>query len=105
MGGVTSLPSDRVLSHSPIHAQYFTMVLFFLILAIAFGNALELIHFHYIPEAGLTCLIGMVVGVLVVMHTEVTSDYYMEELAIFDEATFALVLLPIIIFDAGFGLM
>ena len=32
-----------------------------------------------------------------------TNSYHMEELATFDEKTFALVLLPIIIFDAGFG--
>ena len=64
---------------------------------------MELIHFHYIPEAGLTVLIGCGVGLLIKLHIEVTSSYHMEELATFDEGTFALVLLPIIIFDAGFG--
>lgn len=46
MGKVYSRPSDRTLTHSSIHAQYFTLVLVFLILAIAGGNGLELIHFH-----------------------------------------------------------
>ena len=48
-------------------------------------------------------IIGFLVGLLVKLYGMLTASYHMEELAAFDEKMFALVLLPIIIFDAGFG--
>ena len=42
-----------------------TIVVFFLVVSLIGGNAIELIHFHYMPEAGLTMLIGLGTGLLV----------------------------------------
>eukprot|EP01049_Picozoa_sp_SAG25_P005798 SAG25_NODE_409_length_8424_cov_3.527928_2_plen_1303_part_00 len=103
MGGVDNIPSDRVVDHHAGEAQYFLLVLIALILSLWGGSFLELMHFHYIPEAGLTCIIGMGVGGLIKLHVAITHSHHFEELAYFDEGIFALVLLPIIIFDAGFG--
>ena len=103
MGGSKNVPSDRVVDHDAAEAQYFLLVLCALILSVWGGSILELMHFHYIPEAGLTCIVGMGVGILIKLHVHVTKSHHFEELAFFDEGVFALVLLPIIIFDAGFG--
>ena len=103
MGGDTATPADRAGGHDMTAPQYMTLALVFLCFSIVGGNALELCHFHYIPEAGFTILVGIFVGFLIKFYTYVTKSYKMEEMATFDEHTFSLVLLPIIIFDAGFG--
>ena len=102
-GGEENIPSDRLTKEHGAEARYMLVVLISLILAMWGGSILELIHFHYIPEAGFTCIIGMGVGIALKAWSAATGDYQYEEMAYFDEELFALVLLPIIIFDAGFG--
>lgn len=102
-GDASQLPSDRVAAGHGGAAQYMLLVLVSLMLALWGGSLLELMHFHYIPEAGLTCIIGMVVGAALKVTAAATNNYEFVEMAMFDESLFALVLLPIIIFDAGFG--
>ena len=103
MGNTKTPPTDREIHVDHIHAKYMTLVVFFLVISVIGGNAMELIHFHYMPEAGLTMIIGLGTGLLVLLYGQQTNSHRMEELARFDAATFNLVLLPIIIFDAGFG--
>ena len=103
MGRTFSPPADRQIHVDHVHAKYMTLVIIFLIISLVAGNAMELVHFHYMPEAGLTMIIGFGTGLLVMLYGSVTHSHHMEELARFDAATFNLVLLPIIIFDAGFG--
>ena len=102
-GDASQVPSDRVAAGHGDAAQYMFLVLVCLMLALWGGSLLELLHFHYIPEAGLTCIIGMVVGAALKVTASATNNYEFVEMAMFDESLFALVLLPIIIFDAGFG--
>lgn len=132
MGRSKQPPADRTVHVDHVHAKYMTMVIVFLILALigetwllaagclllsqsplgtdsnncpllTGGNLMELVHFHYMPEAGLTMIVGIGVGLLVLAYGSFTHSHHMEELARFDARTFNLVLLPIIIFDAGFG--
>eukprot|EP01052_Picozoa_sp_SAG31_P016816 SAG31_NODE_1128_length_9755_cov_4.535004_5_plen_727_part_00 len=103
MGKSPNVPSDRVIEHDLIHAYYLTLVLTCLTVAIIGGNIIEVLHFAYLPEAGFTVIVGILGGLLVKLFGQLTHSHHMEELATFDEKTFALVLLPIIIFDAGFG--
>ena len=104
MGGAQGgSPPDRAGHINHIHAIYMTLVIVLLIFAIVGGNLIEIIHFHYMPEAGFTIVVGLAAGLIVKAYGYYTKSYHMEELATFDEKVFALVLLPIIIFDAGFG--
>jgi ABC-type branched-subunit amino acid transport system substrate-binding protein len=104
MGGMQGgSPPDRANHLNHVHAEYMTLVAWLLIVSIVGGNLLELIHFHYMPEAGFTIIVGLLAGLIVKAYGYVTSSYHMEELARFDEKVFSLLLLPIIIFDAGFG--
>jgi NhaP-type Na+/H+ or K+/H+ antiporter len=102
-GGAQQVPSDRVALGHGGTAAYFALVLVSLMVSLWGGSLLELMHFHYIPEAGLTCIIGMIVGAGLKISANISGNYEFVEMAMFDEALFALVLLPIIIFDAGFG--
>ena len=102
-GGATTTPSDRSVKEHGAEAKYLLLVLLSLTAAMWAGSLLELMHFHYIPEAGMTCIIGMIVGVGIKLHASETQNHTYEDMAMFDESLFALVLLPIIIFDAGFG--
>eukprot|EP01043_Picozoa_sp_COSAG02_P047502 COSAG02_NODE_4561_length_5215_cov_13.429055_5_plen_416_part_01 len=74
-GDASQLPSDRVASGHGGAAQYMLLVLVSLMLALWGGSLLELMHFHYIPEAGLTCIIGMVVGAALKVTAAATNNY------------------------------
>ena len=104
-GEQTRIPSDRTEEHVSLAALYLSFMLSFIVMSICAGNFLHAHEFYVLPESGAAVLFGLALGgVLLVWgqvfgHTEELTD--MTE---FDTEIFSLILLPIIIFAAGFNL-
>jgi sodium/hydrogen exchanger 8 len=104
-GGSTQTPSDRTMGHLSMQALYLFFFLTFIIFSICAGNFLHAHEFYVLPESGATILFGLLLGSVLKL---VSHMWHMEgELAAmteFDTDLFSLLLLPIIIFAAGFNL-
>ncbi|ETW09148.1 sodium/hydrogen exchanger 3 [Aphanomyces invadans] len=80
-------------------AVYFAATLIIIIMSILFSNyAAHHKHWYFLPEAAATILVGMMGGVLYLMHT----DSVTKSLATFDPSIFFVGLLPPIIFNSGY---
>ncbi len=98
-GGRRTVPTDRVVLPITTDALVFMMVIIGVVVSIAAGAALESHGIHWLPESGLTVLLGMVLGAIVL-----TVSDEAQHLARFDATLFSLVFLPIIIFESGYAL-
>lgn len=98
-GGRRTVPTDRVVLPITTDALVFMMVILGVVISIAAGAALEARGIHWLPESGMTVLLGMLLGAIVL-----TVSDEAQELARFDATLFSLVFLPIIIFESGYAL-
>lgn len=104
-GNVAQIPSDRVESHVSLEALYLFFFLSFIVLAICVGNFLHAHQFYALPESGATIIFGAMLGGLLVIVAEIQSSAAeLTAMTEFDTEMFTLILLPIIIFAAGFNL-
>jgi len=104
-GGSTQIPSDRSEGHVSLAAMYLFTMMLFLVASICLGNFLHAHHFYYLPESGAVVLMGLIFGaVLNFIAAGFKSVAQMTEMTEFDTEMFNLILLPIIIFSAGFNL-
>ena len=105
----TRIPSDRSSHHLGAQAWYAVIVLLFVSGALLLsgvattqGRATSLAR-----ACSSLCqesLIVVSVGVLAGIFVRIGGDHNLTSTAVFDETTFTFVLLPIIIFDSGFGM-
>lgn len=72
-----------------------------MLLSIIGGNFLRKKHSRYLQEAGLTTLIGLTAGTLLIL---IKRDEYMENLQKHFRAIFLIILLPAIILESGFNM-
>jgi len=73
------------------------------VLSLGAGQWLHSKHIYWLPECGMTILIGFIVGLII--KTELPPEMVFAETNMyFDPVFFQLFLLPPIIFDAGYGL-
>eukprot|EP01052_Picozoa_sp_SAG31_P025836 SAG31_NODE_2293_length_5994_cov_2.611535_3_plen_1054_part_00 len=104
-GGQTRIPSDRTEEHVSLAALYLFFMLTFIVLSICAGNFLHAHEFYVLPESGAAVLFGLTLGGVLMLwgslfgHTEELTN-----MTQFDTEIFSLILLPIIIFSAGFNL-
>ena len=104
-GGMTQIPSDRVESHVSLEALYLFFFLSTIVLSICVGNFLHSHEFYALPESGATIIFGAILGgVLKLMAHAIHGTHELIKMTEFDVEMFTLVLLPIIIFAAGFNL-
>lgn len=98
--GDTSIPTDRHSVQVSLTAAFFFMALVGVLVATHVGIGMEARHFFYIPESGVTIIAGMLLGLFI----DATGNKDLIETAEFNEGVFALVFLPIIIFESGYSL-
>jgi sodium/hydrogen exchanger 8 len=103
--GSTEIPADREERHTSTAALYLFLFLTFIVLSICVGNFLHSHHFYYLPESGAVVILGLIFGAgLRQMSGATHYQHTLIEMTEFDTELFTLVLLPVIIFSAGFNL-
>lgn len=100
-GGRTEVPSDRESVEVSVQALFLVLAIAAVLIAGVIGVGMENRHFFYIPESGVTIIVGMVVGGVLLL-AEVNK---LIEIAEFDESIFSLIFLPVIIFESGYSLV
>ena len=99
------IPADREEGHTSTAALYLFLFMTFIVISICVGNFLHAHHFYYLPESGAVVLLGLVFGAgLNLMAGASQSTHVLMEMTEFDTELFTLILLPVIIFSAGFNL-
>lgn len=79
----------------------FVMMLLLLMLAYMAAYFLHRKHIHWIPEAGASLLIGIIVGLII---SKVDPHGELEGIVKFDKEIFFLIFLPPIIFESGYNM-
>lgn len=104
-GGSSEIPADREVRHTSTAALYLFLFMTFIVISICAGNFLHAHHFYYLPESGAVIILGLALGaILNVMAGASNSTAALIEMTEFDTEFFTLILLPVIIFSAGFNL-
>lgn len=104
-GGSTQIPSDRSEGHVALAAMYLFSMMIFLVFSICIGNFLHAHEFYYLPESGAVVIMGLIFGSLLTIAADsIDGLVELTHMTEFDTEFFLLVLLPIIIFSAGFNL-
>jgi hypothetical protein len=123
-GGGTDIPTDRGQEQAAVSAFYLTLVVLGLVLSFYWESALHRLFLSppgasglqgrlrsvaaLMPASGATIITGMVFGAIISAISKGTkvgdSMHELKGIAEFDEATFVLILLPIIVFESGYAL-
>jgi NhaP-type Na+/H+ or K+/H+ antiporter len=99
-GNVTTIPPDRAVDNSGASATALVVALIGVIASVLIGSVVKHAGLMVLPESGVSVLVGASFGVL--LRFAFGSD--VQSTAEFNQGTFLLILLPIIIFESGYAL-
>ena len=88
------------------HEAYLEMAVLISLCAVALaaGQCLHRLHIHWLPESGLTILIGFAFAMLESTTAQGRAEEHAQKERYFDPVFFNLILLPPIIFESGYHL-